>query len=96
VIDEEVTRLLNEAEDRARSLLSDNRRALDAVVKVLLEKETISGEELAQVVDHTKHLEPQPEGSAPSSTAPSPTPPHQAPARTKVSTGTSTGSKPRT
>lgn len=50
VIDQEVSRLLSEAEDKARRLLSDNRDALDAVIAVLLEKETISGEELTDVV----------------------------------------------
>jgi cell division protease FtsH len=50
VIDQEVSRLLGDAEDRARTLLSDNRSTLDAVVAALLEKETISGEELADIV----------------------------------------------
>jgi cell division protease FtsH len=50
VIDQEVSRLLSEAEDKARRLLSDNRDALDAVIAVLLEKETISGEDLTDVV----------------------------------------------
>jgi cell division protease FtsH len=52
VIDQEVSRLLVEAEERARQLLEDNRAALDAVVAALLEKETISGEELADLVEH--------------------------------------------
>lgn len=50
-IDEEVTRLLSEAEARAKSLLGSNRPALDAVVAALLEHETISGEDLATVVE---------------------------------------------
>jgi cell division protease FtsH len=50
VIDQEVSRLLTEAEDRARALLSNNRDALDAVIAALLEKETISGDDLAQIV----------------------------------------------
>jgi cell division protease FtsH len=54
VIDQEVSRLLSEAEDRARNLLSDNRGSLDAVVAALLEKETISGEELADIVNRTQ------------------------------------------
>jgi cell division protease FtsH len=49
-IDEEVTRLLREAEDRAHELLSENSGALDAVIAVLLQKETISGEELMDIV----------------------------------------------
>jgi cell division protease FtsH len=49
-IDEEVTRLLTEAEKRATELLSENRVTLDALVDKLLEKETISGDELLEVV----------------------------------------------
>jgi len=49
-IDEEVSRLLAEAEERARSLLSANRDVLDAVVVGLLEKETMSGDELMEIV----------------------------------------------
>jgi cell division protease FtsH len=49
-IDEEVSRLLAEAEERARSLLSANRDVLDAVVAGLLEQETMSGDELMEIV----------------------------------------------
>jgi len=49
-IDEEVSRLLVEAEERARTLLTENRAALDHVVAVLLDKETISGQELTDAV----------------------------------------------
>ena len=54
VIDQEVSRLLTEAEDTARALLSDNRDALDAVIAALLEKETISGEELTEIVNRVR------------------------------------------
>ncbi len=54
IIDQEVSRLLTEAEERASVLLSDNRTALDAVIAELLEKETISGEELAEVVSQVQ------------------------------------------
>ena len=57
VVDQEVSRLLTEAEDRARVLLSDNRDALDAVIAALLEKETISGEDLAQIVTQSQRRE---------------------------------------
>ena len=54
VIDQEVSRLLTEAEDRARGLLSGNRESLDAVIAALLEKETISGEELTDIVNRIR------------------------------------------
>ncbi|MCA1836623.1 MAG: cell division protein FtsH, partial [Actinobacteria bacterium] len=43
VIDEEVGRLLREAEERALSLLTERRDALDRLIDVLLERETIDG-----------------------------------------------------
>jgi ATP-dependent Zn protease len=49
-----VSRLLSEAEDNARGLLSDNRAALDAVVAALLERETISGDDLKDIVDRLR------------------------------------------
>jgi cell division protease FtsH len=54
VIDQEVTRLLTEAEERAYSLLSQNRDALNDVIAALLEKETISGVELVEIVGRTQ------------------------------------------
>jgi cell division protease FtsH len=50
VIDEEVSRLLSEAAARARGILSERRVFLDATVDLLLEKETISGAELMEIV----------------------------------------------
>jgi cell division protease FtsH len=54
VIDQEVTRLLVEAEERARRLLSEHRIALDAVIATLLEKETISGSELIEIINRVQ------------------------------------------
>jgi len=50
VIDEEVERLLKEAAARANQLLSDHRAALDRLTNLLLEKETIDGDEVLAVV----------------------------------------------
>ncbi|MGA3351695.1 MAG: ATP-dependent zinc metalloprotease FtsH [Acidimicrobiales bacterium] len=57
-IDEEVSRLLAEAEERARTLLSANRDVLDAVVARLLERETMSGDELTEIVRSTTAARP--------------------------------------
>ena len=43
VIDEEVAKLLREAEDRAMGLLRAHRDALDRLIELLLERETIDG-----------------------------------------------------
>jgi cell division protease FtsH len=50
VIDEEVTRLLNEADARAVELLESHRDALEKVVALLLERETIDGEDVERIV----------------------------------------------
>jgi cell division protease FtsH len=50
VIDEEVQRILTEGEDRCRTLLTENRHALTLIARALLERETISGEEVNRLV----------------------------------------------
>lgn len=66
-IDEEVTRLLRDAEDQARALLVEHRHDLDLVVDLLLERETIDGSELLAVIGRTPPAnadDRQPVGSA--------------------------------
>jgi cell division protease FtsH len=55
-IDEEVTALLRDAEHRATDLLTRHRVELDSVIDLLLEKETIDGDELTRVVDARRVL----------------------------------------
>jgi cell division protease FtsH len=49
-IDQEVARLLREAEDTATTLLRGHRDALDRLIHLLLERETIDGADLAAIV----------------------------------------------
>jgi cell division protease FtsH len=49
-IDEEVKQLLDEAHQRARSILADHREALEALAKALREKEVLSGEEVKAIL----------------------------------------------
>jgi cell division protease FtsH len=60
VIDEEVSRLLIEAERRATELLTTHRDALDRLIALLLEKETIDGNEVYATInpDPASHPEP--------------------------------------
>ncbi|MFN2589227.1 MAG: ATP-dependent zinc metalloprotease FtsH [Actinomycetota bacterium] len=51
LIDEEATRLLNEAHERARIILTKDRRLLDRLTKVLIEREVIEGKELKAYLD---------------------------------------------
>ncbi|MGB1604594.1 MAG: cell division protein FtsH, partial [Promethearchaeia archaeon] len=50
LIDAEVSRLVSGAYTRAKKLLLDNRQALDGLAKLLVEKETVSAEEFAQLL----------------------------------------------
>jgi len=50
VIDEEVERILREAEDHCREVLTDNRKGLDLVARALLEYETIDGSEVTRLI----------------------------------------------
>src|ERR1700732_3872753 len=51
VVDEEVSRILHEAEDRARKVLGDHATGLRAVAETLLERETVDGAEVARLID---------------------------------------------
>jgi cell division protease FtsH len=50
MIDEEVLEILNSSYDRAKKILNIYRKALDSLAKTLLEKETIDGESVLQVM----------------------------------------------
>jgi cell division protease FtsH len=50
-IDGEVSRLLREAESRAVGLLKDHRSELDALVSLLLERETVDGSDVYRMAD---------------------------------------------
>jgi cell division protease FtsH len=58
VIDEEVGRLLTEADDRASTLLESRRDGLEKVVGLLLERETIDGEDVLAAVGRERLEEP--------------------------------------
>lgn len=53
-VDKEVEMLLDEAAQRARLVLSENRKGLDALATELLAKETLSDEEVNEVLKGTK------------------------------------------
>ena len=58
LIDEEVSRLLKEAEERASSILGAHRDVLDQVTNLLVEREMIDGKEVYRLAGR-----PQPEGA---------------------------------
>ena len=50
LIDEEVSALLREQEERAKELIKKHRKGLDLIAQALLEKETVDGAEVARLV----------------------------------------------
>ena len=50
MIDEEVQKILVRQENSCRKLLDENRNALDLIARALLEHETISGDEVARLI----------------------------------------------
>ena len=51
VIDEEVGRILREAQESCRTVLTENRNGLDLVARALLEHETIDGAEVSRLLE---------------------------------------------
>jgi cell division protease FtsH len=51
VVDEEVSRILRESEQRAREHLEEHRAGLMALAQALLEKESIDGAQVARIID---------------------------------------------
>ena len=50
LLDEEIARVLTEQEERASKLLTKHRRGLELIADALLDKETIEGREVAQLI----------------------------------------------
>ena len=84
-IDEEVRRLIDHAYQTARTILIENRERLDRLVKILLDVETIEGDDLKRVLDGLDRDEPpapdapampaeEPEETVEPDTAPGPQP----------------------
>lgn len=57
-IDHEIKRLIDEAYDTAKRMLTENRDRLEAVAKALLEYETLDGAHIEEIVKHGHMLNP--------------------------------------
>ncbi len=73
IIDEEIERILRNAEDRTRTTLHENRHGLDLVARALLEHETIDGREVYRLLDIARN--PGPVGTDALAPPPPPPPP---------------------
>ena len=69
VVDQEVSRLLREAEERAVAMLNDHRDALDYLAERLMEQETVDGKVVLEVLQGKKQLVSHASGSAPGGVA---------------------------
>ncbi len=58
LIDDEVDRMLREAEESCQELLEANRHALDLIARALLEDETVSGAEVSRLIRVANGTEP--------------------------------------
>jgi cell division protease FtsH len=65
VIDEEVRRLIDEAEARARQILTEHRKDLDTLANALLEYETLSGDEVRALLRGEPIVRPDEDMPAP-------------------------------
>lgn len=57
-IDVEIRRIVDGSYDNATRILTENREVLDRIVNVLLEKETISGEEMDRIMNNESEPDP--------------------------------------
>jgi cell division protease FtsH len=64
LVDLEVERLLGEQRDRARLVLGDHLAALKAVAQALIERETLSGDEVARIIEEHRGTPPSANGRA--------------------------------
>jgi cell division protease FtsH len=58
MIDDEIRRLIEEAETRARDVLTEHRDSLERVTKALLEYETLTGDEVRALIDGKDVMRP--------------------------------------
>jgi cell division protease FtsH len=90
LIDEEVRRIIEEAEDNANRILEEHIDQLHALANALLEYETLSGEEARQVIRGEPIHRPEPEEPSP----PPPPPQKRKPRKASVPTGGTKGVGP--
>ena len=62
-IDHEVMKMLKEAYEEAKQLLSEHRKALDQIAAFLIEKETITGKEFMEIFHKVEGIDPEQEGT---------------------------------
>jgi len=64
-IDHEVRRLIDEGYSRAKELITSHRDKVEVIAKALLEYETLDGNQINEIVEHGRMLNPPPPPAAP-------------------------------
>lgn len=93
LVDEEVKKLIENAHNEAWEILVENRDVLDALVLQLLEKETLSKEQIAEIFTPLVKRPARPAWTGSSRRTPSTRPPVLSPRELSLTTGTN-GSSP--
>ncbi|MGV8074517.1 MAG: ATP-dependent zinc metalloprotease FtsH [Syntrophobacteraceae bacterium] len=62
-IDDEVSRIITETHEKVRSILKEQRNYLESLARILLEKESIEGDELKRFVDDVQKRQGSPGGT---------------------------------
>ena len=68
MIDQEISTLVKNAEENAEKILANFRHQLDDIAKELLEKETISGKHMTNIINGIVEEEPDKKISKPKTT----------------------------
>jgi cell division protease FtsH len=74
-IDSEVARILREAHEKALQILRDHREQLEIVTRMLIERETLDGREVLEIMKHGRILSDAERNTASGSDAPPAAPP---------------------
>ena len=53
-IDSEITRIINECHERAEDILKNNKDKLESIAELLLDRESLNGEEIKQIIEEGK------------------------------------------
>ncbi len=90
LIDSEIQRFVQEAEQRARNILEEHREDLDRLIQALLERETLTGEEIDEILGLGQAKEPEGDTQPPEPRTPSQTQKQESPTPSSpVGTGSS-------
>jgi cell division protease FtsH len=64
IIDEEVSRILREADERAYRLLEQHREELEKLTEALIEREVLTDDEIEELIGKRPEVDPETNGKA--------------------------------